>query len=113
MEDNPQCLAVLKAQLDASGYRTVTANNGQDALAQARAHLPRLILLDLHMPVMDGLQFRLAQLADASLATIPVIMISAHHEAVEVGRRLGAVGIFVKADDPKVLLDLVAEHVPD
>ena len=113
VEDDPQCLALLKAQLHASGYRTVSASNGQDALVQARATPPLLILLDLRMPVMDGLQFRLAQVADPVLARIPVIMISAHHETVEVARRLGAAGVFLKSDDPRVLLDLVAAHLDD
>ena len=58
------------------------------------------------MPVMDGLQFRLAPVADPPLADMPVIMISAHHEAAEIARRLGAAGVFLKADDPGVLLDL-------
>lgn len=111
VEDDAQYLALLKAQLQASGYTTVSATNGLDALEKARANPPRLILLDLHMPVMDGLQFRLAQVADPLLADVPVIMISAHHEAAEIARRLGAAGLFLKADDPAVLLDLVAAKI--
>ena len=113
VEDDAQYLALLKAQLQASGYTTVSATNGLDALAKARANPPWLILLDLHMPVMDGLEFRLAQIADPLLADIPVVMVSADHEAAEIGRRLGAAGVFLKAEDRRLLLDLIAAHVPE
>jgi CheY-like chemotaxis protein len=112
VEDDGQYLALLKRQLQASGYSIIRARTGPDALEKARANPPWLILLDLHMPVMDGLQFRLAQVADPLLADIPVVMISADHEAAEIGRRLGAAGVVLKAEDRRLVVDLIAAHVP-
>jgi CheY-like chemotaxis protein len=60
------------------GYIVATAANGQLALDWLRSHPPpALILLDLMMPVMDGQQFRAAQVADPALRGIPVVVITA------------------------------------
>ena len=101
---------MFEVLLKESGYRTVTATNGREALARARETRPRLILLDLMMPIMDGVQFRLAQAADPSIADIPVVIASAHHQANEIARRLGAAGVFLKSSTTDRLLDLIKAH---
>lgn len=60
------------------GYQTATVANGREALdyLQHGRH-PNLILLDLMMPVMDGWEFRRQQQADPSMATVPVVILSA------------------------------------
>jgi len=65
--------------LASEGFTAIGARNGEEALQRLRQeHLqPALILLDLMMPVMDGRQFRAAQLQDPALASIPVVVISA------------------------------------
>ena len=110
VEDEPDCLLMFELLLKASGYSTVTAVNGRDALERARETRPRLILLDLMMPIMDGVQFRLAQAADPLIADIPVVIASAHHHASEIARRMGAAGVFLKSNAPERLLDLVEAH---
>jgi len=62
------------------GYQAFSAGNGREALAMARAHRPDLIVLDLLMPIMNGWQFREAQLREPSLARIPVVVVSDHAE---------------------------------
>jgi CheY-like chemotaxis protein len=64
------------------GYRTAIAVNGRDALDQLGAAAPRpcAIILDLMMPVMDGRAFREAQVQAPTLAQIPVILVTAHHQ---------------------------------
>jgi chemosensory pili system protein ChpA (sensor histidine kinase/response regulator) len=62
------------------------------------------------MPIMDGAEFRLEQRADASLADIPVVLISARHEAEELGRRLDVVGVVQKPITVEPLLKTVREH---
>jgi len=60
------------------GYRVELASDGSEALARLRlGDVPSLILLDLSMPGMSGLEFRRAQLDDAALAGIPVVVLSA------------------------------------
>jgi CheY-like chemotaxis protein len=78
VEDDADIRETLGDALELEGYDVVTAENGFDALCLLRSGLkPGLILLDLVMPIMSGWQFRQVQLADPSLAGIPVVVVSA------------------------------------
>jgi CheY-like chemotaxis protein len=78
VEDDDAIRELLKELLEEAGFRVIRAANGLEALASLRAgRAPRVILLDLAMPVMDGLEFRTTQRRDPSLATIPVVVMSA------------------------------------
>ena len=80
VEDDFAIREILRELLEEAGYRVMWAANGMEALARLRIGLaPRVILLDLMMPVMDGLQFRTAQRRDPALAAIPVVVMSADH----------------------------------
>lgn len=74
--DNQQLLKIL---LELRGYTTECCSNGEEALQllKTATRLPNTILLDLRMPVMDGLAFRAMQSLDPRLKKIPVIFISA------------------------------------
>jgi CheY-like chemotaxis protein len=87
---------MLATLLTLSGYPVVSAANGAEGLTLARQHRPRLVLLDLMMPIMDGPQFRAEQLADPSLSCIPVLCISGRHDAQDVARELQASGCLQK-----------------
>lgn len=77
VEDDPDIRQDLAEILTDEGYEVATAPHGRDALEQMRSGpLPDLVLLDLMMPVMDGFQFRSAQLADPALADVPVVVLS-------------------------------------
>ena len=80
VEDDADISEALAEALEDHGHTVIVAADGQEALDKLRAAavLPRLILLDLMMPVMDGWQFRAAQRQDANLAEIPVVLLSAH-----------------------------------
>jgi len=69
--------SMLKDALEEAGYTVVVAENGQAALALAKAELPDCILLDIMMPGLDGYETCAALKADPQLAPIPVILISA------------------------------------
>ena len=86
VDDDASICAVLIEFLEDEGFAVEVARNGRDALDQLRGGLrPCLILLDWKMPVMGGAQFREAQQQDDALATIPVVVLSAHiiHDATE------------------------------
>jgi len=78
VDDDRNVAEALFDVLESEGYEVQTADNGRSALDQLRAGLrPCAILLDLMMPVMDGWDFRHAQMCDADLRGIPVVVISA------------------------------------
>jgi len=70
---------VISEILSYEGYEVRTATNGRDALAQLRrgAPVPDAIVLDITMPVMDGITFRRTQLREPALCDIPVLVTSA------------------------------------
>ena len=107
VEDDDDCREMLAALLMTHGYRAITAENGAVALTVARQHQPCLILLDLMMPVMDGEEFRRAQLTDPQIRNIPIVIVSARINAAEIGRRLGAAATITKPLD----LDQVAAAI--
>jgi CheY-like chemotaxis protein len=78
VDDDRDIRESLRELLAETGYQVATAENGRSALDQLRAGLrPGVILLDLMMPVMDGMAFRSEQLADPALCTLPVVLITA------------------------------------
>src|SRR5690349_23695253 len=84
VEDDFDLRDALVPILEYEGHRVVSAANGKEALERLRTMPPpSLILLDLMMPVMDGEQFRAQQLRDPALASIPVVIVSAHASAEE------------------------------
>ena len=85
IDDDAEVRNLLSVALTADGYHVDAVGNGREALHHLRSHAETcIILLDLVLPVMDGLQFRTAQLRDRSLAWIPIVVMS---DAAE-GRRL-------------------------
>jgi len=78
VEDDLDTREMLGRFLELEGYTVETAENGRRALERLGSGVGAcVILLDLMMPVMDGWQFRQEQIRDASLADIPVIVVSA------------------------------------
>jgi CheY-like chemotaxis protein len=110
VEDEPELREVLQVALEADGYDVATAVNGRDALKHLRTTADTcLIILDLHVPVMNGREFRAAQLRDRSLAWIPVIVISGGLEAARDARELGARAFMRKPVDVDALREAVRQ----
>jgi CheY-like chemotaxis protein len=88
VEDDKDVREMLDLLLTTSGYETMTAENGAIALQKMRERRPCVVLLDLMMPVMNGWRFREQQLADPTLAPVPVVCVSAVHQPREVEKQL-------------------------
>jgi CheY-like chemotaxis protein len=80
VEDDPDIRESLSEILAARGFRAAVASNGKDALdlLARTAQRPDVIVLDLMMPVMDGVEFLRHQAMDQHLAHVPVIILTAH-----------------------------------
>jgi len=111
VDDNDDVRDAIIAALRVAGYDAVGAENGAVALARLREERlrPGLILLDLMMPEMDGLEFRDRQMRDPELARIPVVIVSAFGRQTAV-RALGVADYLAKPIDFERLLELAARH---
>ncbi len=113
VDDNPDLRDGLRVVLVQEGYTVETASNGRDALARLYAGLkPCLIIMDLMMPVMNGFEFREAQLADPGLADIPLIAYSGVTDPRETAQQLRAVAYVHKPAEIEQLAALVRQFCP-
>jgi len=102
----------LRIHLGNAGYSVTLA---EDAVAAGHAiakRAPDLLLLDLDMPYMTGLEFLEALKADASLPTFPVVFLTANPEGRDLAAKLGAAGYLAKPIFLNDLLTEVARHLP-
>ncbi len=111
VDDVPDILEAVCDLLEGEGYRVARARNGREALARVDEERPRLILLDLMMPVMDGLAFAQALRRRDGDHTIPIVVISADGDPQKAAA-LGARGFLAKPFDIDALLAEVASLTP-
>jgi CheY-like chemotaxis protein len=111
VDDDRDSRTLLELALSASGYAVATAANGLDALSAARLRPPQVILLDLAMPVMDGFAFRIEQLRDDALKSIPVICVSGRHDAIPASRQMHVADCIPKPFDLDVVISSVRSLV--
>lgn len=109
VDDQPQNVDILKTRLAVNGYEILTATSGEEALAIAATQPPDLILLDILMPGMDGLEVCRRLKGDASLPFIPVIMLTVKSESQDriAGFEAGADDYLTKPLDQAVLVPRV------
>lgn len=94
VDDEPDLVELVKHHLVREHYEVVTAHDGERALAEARVRLPDLILLDLMLPGIDGLEICRRLRADARTKSIPIVMLTAKGEETD-----AVVGLMQGADD--------------
>jgi CheY-like chemotaxis protein len=110
VEDDPDIRSMVSQLLELEGWRVLACANGTDALAALqRGERPFLILLDLMMPKMNGWQFRAEQARDASLARIPVVVLSGDVRGAD-SSSVRADGYLKKPIDLDVLLRTVRRY---
>jgi CheY-like chemotaxis protein len=109
VEDDAETRDSLGEILELEGFRVVAFANGAEALDYlTRSPVPRLIIMDLRMPVMDGPQFRSTMLRDPRLARIPVVIATAYEPSA--AARLSASKVLRKPVDVNVLLDVARQY---
>ena len=102
VDDEPKVSDLIRAYLEKDGYDVVVAADGKSAVDVARSQKPDLVLLDLNLPEMDGLQaFRSIR----SFSNMPVIMVTARDDEMDkvVGLQLGADDYVTKPFSPREL----------
>ena len=107
VDDDASIRGLIREILEIEGYETVGLSNGHDTVVMARALQPALIVMDLRMPVMDGVSaIRLLQ-ADPETAAIPIIALSAGLTLLAEARTLPIEGVLTKPFEIDALLDLI------
>jgi CheY-like chemotaxis protein len=113
VEDQLEMRAITTAYLEHQGYRVVSAGDGIEGLRRAREVHPDLILMDISVPGLDGIEATAALKRDPDTCDIPIIIVSAHPYG-SVGKRArdaGCDGWLNKPCDPRRLLEEVQRRV--
>jgi len=106
VDDEPDVVQLIEYNLKAAGYDVVTAADGNEALDLARSSSPNLIILDLMLPEVDGLDVCKVLRRDRSTAGIPIIMLTAKASETDrvLGLELGADDYVTKPFSPRELV---------
>lgn len=111
VDDEPNTVEFLRITLELGGYEVLEALNGTAALQQVALHQPDLVLLDVMMPEMDGLEVCRRLRADLETADLPVVILSARTsvEAIREGLAAGATRYLTKPVTRDNLLETIRE----
>ncbi|GAB1536234.1 hypothetical protein ADMFC3_18650 [Geovibrio sp. ADMFC3] len=112
-DDELRLRKVVALHLKKAGFAVLEAGNGKQAMTLAKEHKPDVIVLDIMMPEMDGLEACEAIKADPELAGIPIILLTAMAEAddIEKGNAAGAEYYLTKPFSPKELIDKINSNL--
>ena len=116
VEDDADTRQMLATLLATRGFQPVAAEDGLEALHLLRTvrrrapDVPCLVLLDLKMPRLGGLEFRRAQLGDPTVASVPVAVMSGVHDLEQRAQALGAVATVAKPIDLDILMAIVHRY---
>jgi two-component system phosphate regulon response regulator PhoB len=118
VDDEPDALELIQYNLRAAGYEVVTAADGEEALKKARASQPALVILDVMLPEIDGLEVCKALRREPATAAIPIVMLTAKAAEIDrvLGLELGADDYVTKPFSPRELVlrvkSLLRRRVP-
>ena len=106
VDDEPDAIELIRFNLKASGYEVLTAEDGEEALAKARKFSPDMILLDVMLPEIDGLEVCKILRRDPATASLPIIMLTAKASEIDrvLGLEFGADDYVTKPFSPRELM---------
>jgi two-component system, cell cycle response regulator DivK len=114
VEDNEKNMKLARDVLQFHGFRTVETVNGEDAVIMAREHLPDLILMDISLPGIDGVEATRQLKDEPSTATIPIVALTASVLATDRARfdEAGFAGLIAKPIDVLTFPEQVLAYCP-
>jgi two-component system phosphate regulon response regulator PhoB len=106
VDDEEDVLELVRFNLEKDGYKTEGAVSGEEAIVSAKSNMPNLIILDLMLPGIDGLEVCKKLKNDSKTQNIPIIMLTAKGEEsdIVIGLELGAEDYITKPFSPKILI---------
>jgi len=110
VDDDPVIQKLLSVNFEMEGYRVVTASDGEEALDRVLSEAPAVVVLDVMMPKVDGIEVLRRIRANPGTGSTPVLLLSAKAQAkdIEDGMAAGADAYLTKPFEPLDLLDRVA-----
>ena len=113
VDDSPSVRKMVEFSLKSNGYTMGSAGDGQEAMDQLSQEPFDAIILDVNMPIMNGLEFLEKRLENDDFASIPVIMLTTEGQEEDRDKAiaLGATAYIVKPFKPSQLLDLLEEFL--
>ncbi len=109
IDDEPNVLKVVKSRLEACNYFVITALDGREGIERARNEDPALVLLDVHMPGVDGFEVLRTLRVEAKTKTLPIVMLTCEDEleSVLLAKELKVTDYLLKPFTPEKLLEVV------
>jgi len=114
VDDSASMRQMIAFTLTRAGFEVAQGVNGKDGLAQLAKYQPNLIITDLNMPEMDGIEFIRQLRALSGSRLTPVLMLTTESDAAkkQAGKNAGASGWLVKPFQPEQLLQVIARVLP-
>ena len=115
VEDNEFNLKIVRQLLSRTSYRLIEAMDGESGVATAQSELPDLILMDVQLPKLSGLEATRQLRADAKTAAIPIVVITSFALSgdAEKAKTAGASAYLAKPYSPRELLQMIRNLVPE
>lgn len=113
VDDNPVNLKLARVLLTSEGYEVRTATDAEEALAALRTYRPRLILMDIQLPGMDGLELTRRLKADPAMKGILILGLTAYAMKGDEERAIaaGCDGYILKPIDTRTLSSTIAKYL--
>jgi CheY-like chemotaxis protein len=114
VDDEPDIRVLVCCCLESNGdFEVLEARNGEEAITLAISHRPALIVMDVRMPRMDGLEACRRLKANPATASIPVVFLSAWHSEEQAALQAGGMAFLLKPFDPAELIAMVRKHITE
>lgn len=115
VEDNEFNLKIVRQLLSRTSYRLIEAMDGESGVATAQSEVPDLILMDVQLPKLSGLEATRQLRADANTAAIPIVVITSFALSgdAEKAKAAGASAYLAKPYSPRELLQMIRNLVPE
>jgi DNA-binding response OmpR family regulator len=104
VDDDPAIGRILRIKLGACGYEVLTSATGEEAIERVRSGEPDIVLLDVVMPGVSGLE--VLQRVRA-FSRVPAVVFTGHPDIIRIARALGADGALAKPFDPDFLVETI------
>jgi DNA-binding response OmpR family regulator len=113
IDDEPEFVEMMQLRLEANNYKVTTAGDGEEGLKKALTLKPDLVLLDIMMPGVDGIEVLRTLRKHPEMRMVPVIMLTARGETKSIFRAqdAGATEYVIKPCETAELLRLVKKHI--